>query len=44
MGHDAETSGCAIRISIGPDTGREAVLRFAEAWGRARARHMARHG
>ena len=42
MGLDADRAASAIRISIGPDTGRDDVLRFAEAWtkayGKARAR------
>jgi cysteine desulfurase len=32
MGYDDLTAASAIRISIGPDTGRDAVLAFADAW------------
>lgn len=42
MGLDTSDAGCALRVSIGPDTGREDVLRFAavyaRAWNRARER------
>ena len=34
MGYPANHAGQAIRISLGPDTGRDEVLRFADAWGR----------
>lgn len=34
MGHDETQAAQAIRISIGPSTTEEEVLRFAEAWGR----------
>jgi cysteine desulfurase len=34
MGYDEALSGQAIRISLGPETTEEEVLRFAEAWGR----------
>jgi cysteine desulfurase len=34
MGYTDEQAGQAIRISIGPQTTQEQVLRFAEAWGR----------
>jgi cysteine desulfurase len=34
MGFDQERAAQAIRISIGPATTEEEVLRFAEAWGR----------
>lgn len=34
MGFDDDQAGQAIRISIGPATTTEQVLRFAEAWGR----------
>ena len=34
MGHDEVQAAQAIRISIGPSTTEEEVLRFAEAWGR----------
>ena len=42
MGLPPEASAGAIRVSIGPGVTREAVERFAEAWGAARARHRAR--
>ncbi len=34
MGYDADRSAQAIRISIGPDVGRDDVLRFADVWAR----------
>jgi cysteine desulfurase len=34
MGFDEALSGQAIRVSLGPDTTEDEVLRFAEAWGR----------
>nr|MBP6736650.1 aminotransferase [Paracoccaceae bacterium] len=34
MGHDETQAAQAIRISIGPSTTEDEVLRFAEAWGR----------
>lgn len=44
MGFPAEVAGSAVRVSIGPATGEDAVLRFAEAWAaalRRRARNVA---
>ncbi len=32
MGYDAATAGSAIRVSLGPTTKEDDVLRFAEAW------------
>ena len=32
MGFSAEDAGCAIRVSLGPQTSEEDVLRFAEGW------------
>lgn len=32
MGYDEGQAACAIRVSIGPDTTEEEVLRFAEKW------------
>jgi cysteine desulfurase len=32
MGYDDETAASAIRVSIGPDTARDAVMRFADVW------------
>ncbi|SLN29614.1 Cysteine desulfurase [Roseivivax jejudonensis] len=34
MGHDAATAAGAIRVSLGPDTVEDDVLRFAAAWGK----------
>jgi cysteine desulfurase len=42
MGFDAGTAGSAIRVSIGPATTEDDVLRFSEAWLKAYARHRAR--
>lgn len=42
MGFDERDAGCAIRISIGPTTTEEEVLRFSEAWRAARSRHLSR--
>ena len=33
MGYDEAEAGCALRVSIGPETTRDEVLRFADAWG-----------
>jgi cysteine desulfurase len=48
MGFDAVDAASAIRISLGPDIGRDDVLRFADVWGReyrriraGRAQHVA---
>ncbi|MEM7724258.1 MAG: aminotransferase class V-fold PLP-dependent enzyme [Pseudomonadota bacterium] len=35
MGLDEEASGCAIRVSLGPQTTEGEVVAFAEAWGTA---------
>ena len=32
LGYTAEDAGCALRVSLGPETTEEEVLRFAEAW------------
>lgn len=32
MGIAPDLAGCAIRVSIGPDTDRDDVMRFADAW------------
>ncbi len=32
MGYDEDQASCAIRVSLGLDTTREQVLRFADAW------------
>ncbi len=42
MGHDAATAAGAIRISLGPETTQDDVLRFAEAWLKAYHRFAAR--
>jgi cysteine desulfurase len=42
MGFDDGAAASAIRVSIGPGVSRGDVLRLAEAWGRAAARHAAR--
>ncbi|WP_158963445.1 cysteine desulfurase family protein [Chachezhania sediminis] len=42
MGHDADTAASAIRVSIGPETAEDDVLRFAEAWCARRKKHFAR--
>lgn len=42
MGLDPEAAGSAIRVSLGPLTTRDEVLRFAKAWTGALARHRAR--
>jgi cysteine desulfurase len=42
MGFDEGLAGQAIRISLGPQTTEEEVLRFAEAWGRDYKRIRAR--
>ena len=44
MGHDAAQAGQAIRISLGPATTQDEVLRFAECWGRDYRRILARNG
>ena len=42
MGFDEAEAGQAIRISLGPRTKEEEVLRFAESWGREYRRILAR--
>lgn len=42
MGLGPEVAGSAIRVSLGVTTTEGEVLRFAEAWLKARARHAAR--
>ncbi|MGD9864944.1 MAG: cysteine desulfurase family protein [Pseudodonghicola sp.] len=42
MGYDAATAGGAIRVSLGPATTQEDVLRFAEAWCDKEKKHRAR--
>ena len=42
MGYDPAQAGQAIRVSLGPATREDEVLRFAEAWGRDYRRILAR--
>lgn len=42
MGFDEDTARSAIRVSLGPTTTEDDVMRFVEAWSLARARHKAR--
>jgi cysteine desulfurase len=42
MGFDDGLAAQAIRVSLGPQTTEEEVLRFAEAWGRDYRRILAR--
>jgi cysteine desulfurase len=42
MGYDAAEAGCALRVSMGPETTRDDVLRFAETWLKLWKRHRAR--
>jgi cysteine desulfurase len=42
MGFDEVLAGQAIRVSLGPQTTEDEVLRFAEAWGRDYRRVLAR--
>ncbi|MGR3491545.1 MAG: cysteine desulfurase family protein [Shimia sp.] len=42
MGHDAETAASAVRVSLGPTTTEDDVLRFAEAWLKAYKRRSPR--
>jgi len=42
MGMDAVAAGSALRVSLGPQTTREEVLRFADAFAKAHARQRAR--
>ncbi|MEM8729323.1 MAG: aminotransferase class V-fold PLP-dependent enzyme [Pseudomonadota bacterium] len=44
MGFDADMASSAIRVSIGPETTEDMVLRFAETWCRAYNKHRARGG
>lgn len=44
MGFGEEAAACAMRVSLGPDMDRDAVMRFAEVWGKARDRMQARLG
>ena len=42
MGYDADTAGGAIRVSLGPATTEEQVLRFVETWCAKEKKHRAR--
>lgn len=42
MGFDDEAASCALRVSIGPETTEDQLLRFAEVWAKAHKRHVAR--
>jgi cysteine desulfurase len=42
MGHDAGAAACAIRVSLGLQTRRDEVLRFADAWAARRGRQRSR--
>ena len=42
MGYDETLAGQAIRISLGPDTTEDQVLRFAQVWGREYKRILSR--
>ena len=42
MGFDEVGASSALRISLGPDVTKDQADRFAEAWTKARARHLAR--
>lgn len=42
MGYDEATAAGAIRVSLGPDTSEEDVLRFAQAWLAKEKKHRAR--
>jgi len=42
MGYDEDLAGCALRVSLGPDTTEDDVLRFADVWAKLRNKHRAR--
>ena len=42
MGYDEVTAASAIRVSLGPQTTKDEVLRFAEAWLEKEKKHRAR--
>ncbi|WP_121061664.1 cysteine desulfurase family protein [Chachezhania antarctica] len=42
MGYDDATAASAIRVSLGPETEEDDVLRFADAWCAQRKKHFAR--
>ncbi|MDA5094855.1 cysteine desulfurase family protein [Aliiroseovarius sp. KMU-50] len=44
MGYEEGLAGCAIRVSLGPETSEEEILAFANAWGREYGKFRARNG
>jgi cysteine desulfurase len=42
MGYDEGTAACALRVSLGPRTTEEEVLRFADAFIAARRKQRSR--
>lgn len=42
MGFDDDVAACAVRVSLGPQTRRKDVLRFAETWLAKEQKHRAR--
>lgn len=42
IGYDEATAGCAIRVSLGPQTSEDEVMRFAEGWLKRCQKHKGR--
>ncbi len=42
LGHDEVTAASAIRVSLGPTTSRDQVMRFVQVWAKAHKRYGAR--
>ncbi|MEM6760899.1 MAG: cysteine desulfurase family protein [Pseudomonadota bacterium] len=42
MGHAQADAACAVRVSLGPDTTEEDIMRFAETWAQKLNKHQAR--
>jgi cysteine desulfurase len=42
MGHDEMTAASTIRVSLGPETTEDEVLRFADAWLKAHKKFQAK--
>jgi cysteine desulfurase len=42
MGFDEAVAGCAIRVSLGPQTTEDDILRFAECWLKRLQKHRGR--
>jgi cysteine desulfurase len=42
MGHDDASAGCALRVSLGPQTTEDEVLRFVDAFAAARRKQLDR--